>query len=166
MSEIGNQLKSQTLGDVIATSFETVGSRVYPDINASNDILDLIKIVDSWRATHAQTYGQVLPNSGQGLSFDGTTDTLLSASDNEVIEITALSLENSGLANIGYQLSFGDGLSFEAIFNLGTLSAGEIVAFSDFNNIKVSKGYTLNLTVTSGSATDLIGNIAYVNTCQ
>ena len=166
MSEIANQLKSQTLGDVIATSFETVRSRVYPDINASNDILDLIKIVDSWRATHAQTYGQVLPNSGKGLSFDGTTDTLLSPSDNEVIEITALSLENSGLADIGYQLSFGDGLSFEAIFNLGTLSAGEIVAFSDFKNLKVSKGYTLNLTLTSGTATDLLGNIAYVNTCQ
>lgn len=166
MSEIGNQLKSQTLGDVLASSFETVGSRVFPDINASSDISDLVKIVDSWRATHAQTYGQVLPNSGQGLAFDGTTDTLLSANDNQVIEITALSLENSGLADIGYELSFGDGLTFEAIFNLGTLSAGEIVAFSDFKNLKVSKGYTLNLTVTSGTAIDLIGNIAYVNTCQ
>ena len=166
MSEIANQLKSQTLGDVIASSFETVGSRVYPDINASSDILDLIKIVDSWRSTHAQTYGNALPNSGQGFAFDGTTDTLLSPADNEVIEITALSLENAGLADIGYQLSFGDGLSFEAIYNLGTLSSGEIVAFSDFNGLKVPKGYTLNLTVTSGAATDLIGNIAYFNTCQ
>ena len=166
MSEIANQLKSQTLGNVIAPAFETVGSRVFPDLNASNDILDLIKIVDSWRATHVQTYGNALPNSGKGLSFDGTTDTILSPADNEVIEVTALSLENSGLADIGYQLSFGDGATFDAIFNLGTLSSGEIVAFSDFNGIKVPKGYTLNLTVTSGAAIDLIGNIAYFNTCQ
>ena len=55
---------------------------------------------------------------------------------------------------------------YEAIYNLGTLTSGEIVAFSDFNGLKVPKGYTLNLTVTSGAAIDLIGNIAYFSTCQ
>lgn len=167
MSEIANQLKSQTLGEVVASSFETVGSRVFPDINASNDILDLIKIVDSWRATHAQTYGNVLPNSGQGESFDGTTDTILAPGDNEVISIQALSLENIGLADIGYELSLGDGLTFSALYNVGTISSGEKVAFApDFKDLKLAKGYTLNLTVTSGTAIDLIGNVAYVNTCQ
>ena len=166
MSEISNQLKSQTLGDVVQPSFRTVGSRVFPDLNASNDILDLVKIVDSWRSTHAQTYGNVLPNSGQGLSFDGSQDIILSANDNEAIKITGFSLQNAGLGSIGYELSFGDGASFSALISLGTLSSGEKVANVDLVPLELSKGYDLRLTVTSGTAIDLIGNISYVFTCQ
>ena len=47
MSEVANQLKSQTLDEVISTSFNTVGGRVFPDLNASLDILDLVKIVNA-----------------------------------------------------------------------------------------------------------------------
>tara|TARA_Y100000401_G_C8325021_1_gene227689 strand:- start:816 stop:1316 length:501 start_codon:yes stop_codon:yes gene_type:complete len=166
MSEISNQLKSQTLGNVVQPSFRTVGSRVFPDLNASNDILDLVKIVDSWRSTHAQTYGNVLPNSGKGVAFDGTQDIILAPADNEAIEITGISLENAGVGNIGYELSFGDGASFSALLNLGTMSSGEKLAIPDLLGIKLSKGYDLRLTVTSGTAIDLIGNISYVFTCQ
>lgn len=166
MSEIANQLKSQTLGDVIAPAFETVGSRVFPDLNSTTDILDLIKIVDSWRATHVQTYGNVLPNSGQGVAFDGTQDLILSANDNEVVKITGISFENTGLSNIEYNLLFGDGANFAALIYTNAIASGETQIVQDLVSTIVSKGYDLRLQVTSGGASDLIGNISYCYTCQ
>lgn len=166
MSEVGNQLKSQTLGDVVAQSFTTVGGRVYPDLGSTQDFLDLIKIVDSWRATHVPAYGQPLPNTGAGKTFLGTMDTILSASDNEVLQITALSMENQSGGNIEYKLAYGDGATFEAIIKSETLAAGAISTLPNGINTVISKGYDLVLTVTSGSAGDLIGNVSYVKTCQ
>ena len=109
MSEVANQLKSQTLDEVISTSFNTVGGRVFPDLNASLDILDLVKIVDSWRATHAQTYGNAIPDTGTSYSVaPSSTDTpvdLVAAANNEVIHINGISLRNSGgAAVVGFDL--------------------------------------------------------------
>lgn len=155
MSEVANQLKSQTLDEVLSTAFLQVGGRVFPDINASLDILDLVKIVDSWRATHAQTYGNPLPDTGTAYSVSpSSTDTptdLVAAANNEVIHINGISLRNSGSGLVGFQLRLGD-----VLLSTGQVPPGEDLPIQDvYSQLMVSKGQTLTITATSGTATDL-----------
>ena len=155
MSEVANQLKSQTLDDVIASAFATVGGRVFPDLNASVDILDLVKIVDSWRATHAQTYGNPIPDTGTSYSISpSSTDTpveLVAPANNEVIHINGVSLRNGGAGLVGYQLRLGD-----VLLSVGQVPPGEDQAVADFyQQLILSKGQALTITATSGTATDL-----------
>jgi len=154
MSEVANQLKSQTLDEVISTSFNTVGGRVFPDLNASLDILDLVKIVDSWRATHAQTYGNPIPDTGTGYSVSpSSTDSpvdLVAPANNEVIHVNGISFRNSGSGPVGYQLRLGDVLLEE-----GAVGPGADAATVGIFQLQLSKGQTLTITATSGTATDL-----------
>lgn len=155
MSEVANQLKSQTLDEVISTSFNTVGGRVFPDLNASLDILDLVKIVDSWRATHAQTYGNPIPDAAVSYSVSpSSTDTpvdLCAPANNEVIRINGISFRNGGAGPVEYALRLGDVL----------LETGAVGPSSDaptttlYQTLILSKGQTLTITATSGTATDL-----------
>lgn len=155
MSEVANQLKSQTLDEVISTSFNTVGGRVFPDLNASLDILDLVKIVDSWRATHAQTYGNPIPDTGTSYSVSpSSTDTptdLVAAANNEVIHINGISLRNGGAGLVGFQIRIGD-----VLLSTGQVPPGEDLPVQDiYQQLIISKGQTLTITATSGTATDL-----------
>jgi len=155
VSEVANQLKSQTLDEVIATAFNTVGGRVFPDLNASVDILDLVKIVDSWRATHVQTYGNPIPDTGISYSVSpSSTDSpadLVAAANNEVIHINGISLRNGGAGLVGYQLRLGD-----VLLSVGQVPPGEDQAVADFyQQLILAKGQTLTITATSGTATDL-----------
>ena len=99
-SEIANQLKSQSLGDVLASTFNTVGGRVFPDLLASQSLADLVKVVDSYRATHAPLYGNPLPNTGTAYTAVGEGSEaivdLIAPSDNEVVNVNAMSLKNAG----------------------------------------------------------------------
>ena len=155
MSEVANQLKSQTLDEVISTSFNTVGGRVFPDLNSSLDILDLVKIVDSWRATHAQTYGNPLPDAGVNYSVSpSSTDTptdLVAAANNEVIHINGLSTSNSGSGVVNWQIKVGD-----VLLSSGATPPGESLPIQDiYSQLVISKGQTLTITATSGTAADL-----------
>lgn len=155
MSEVANQLKSQTLDEVISTSFNTVGGRVFPDLNASLDILDLVKIVDSWRATHAQTYGNAIPDTGTSFSISpSSTDTpvdIVAAANNEVIHINGMSLRNSGAGLVGFQIRIGD-----VLLSTGQVPPGEDLPVQDiYTQLIISKGQSVTITATSGTATDL-----------
>jgi len=155
MSEVANQLKSQTLDEVISTSFNTVGGRVFPDLNASLDILDLIKIVDSWRATHAQTYGNVIPDTGTSFSVaPSSTDTpvdLVAPANNEVIRVNGVSFRNGGSGAVEYELRIGD-----VLLEKGAVAPGQDASTTTlYQTLILSKGQTLTITATTGTAADL-----------
>ena len=163
MSEIANQLKSQDLDTVIVDSFNAVGGRTFPDINASTDIMDLVKIVSAWQSTHVQTYGNPLPNAAftaQLAPTDlDTPEVLLSATDNEVILVTALSFEHRGAgATIVGHVDL-DGVRIAAFAS----PAGENNPLNaPVPNLYLSKGYDLTVTVTQGDPNDLLAHVAYV----
>ena len=166
MSQIGNQLKSQTLDTVVSTTFNTVGGRVFPDLSAEKGLLEFIAIVDSWRATHAQAFGAPLPNAGVGFSVStSSTDSpvdLVAAVDNQVVRINAISTTNAGGgAPVGFEIHLGDTL---LISGASTPSSTEAVALNV--PIYVSKGQTLTLTATSGTASDLTAKASGVNSCS
>ncbi len=166
MSEIANQLKSQTLDEVISTSFNTVGGRVFPDLNASLDIIDLVQIVDSWRATHAQTYGNGIPDTGTAYAVSpSATDSaadLIAPANNEVIHVNGISLSNGGGGAIEYMLKLDN-----VLLSTGAVPPGTTIPVQDFNQqLILSKGQTLTITATSGTATDLTAHASGVKCSQ
>ncbi len=166
MSEVANQLKSQTLDEVISTSFNTVGGRVFPDLGASLDILDLVKIVDSWRATHAQTYGNPIPDTATAYAVSpSATDSpadLIAPANNEVIHVNGVSLSNGGGGAIEYMLQLDN-----VLLSTGAVPPGVSIPVQDFNQqLMIAKGQTLTITATSGTATDLTAHASGVKCSQ
>ena len=165
MSEVSNQFNSQTLSDLLTSSVNTVGGRIFPDRGASQDLLALIQVVNAWRSTHAQTYGNALPDSGVGYAVNpsdtGTPVNLIAAADNEVVLVNAVASENGGSGSITYQILLGD-----TIVKEHTLASGATTQHPDAcKGIVCSKGQTLTILVTSGTAADLIVNASGVKTC-
>jgi len=166
MSELGNQLNSQTLEQVLASTFNTVGGRVYPDLRSETGLLDFIAVVNAWRATHAQAYGGVIPDSGTAYavtasSTDSPVD-LVAPSNNEVVVVNAISVTNAGgAAPIPYQVKLGDTI-LAAGEALPALSTPVTLQYA----VSVSKGQTLTITATSGTATDLTAHASGVKSCQ
>ena len=163
MSEVGNQLKSQSLADVITSAFAQVGGRVFPDTLASSSLLDLILVVDSWRATHAPLYGSPAPNTGTAYAATpasaGDAVDLVAAADNEVIRIQAVSLENIDSSSIGYALHLGN-----TLLSQGSIAANQSAAIVDLVPLFISKGESLTITATSGTANRLNANASGVKT--
>lgn len=164
-SELGNQFKSQTLDEVIATSFNTVGGRVFPDLNSQTGLKDFIAIVKAWQQTHVQAFGAPLPNSGYAISGSGATlgdkETIASAQDNEVIVIQALSCINAGAGAVGYEIKLGD-----TLIASGTKTAGSATIITLNFPLYISKGQDLTITPTSGTPTDLVFDATAIKTVQ
>jgi len=166
MSELSNQLKSQNLESVLASTFNIVGGRVFPDLGSKTGLLDFIAVVNAWRATHAQAYGGVIPDTGTAYSVTaGSTDTpvdLVAASNNEVVVVNAISVTNAGgAAPIAFQVKLGNTIVSAA----DAIPAQSIPVALQFP-LSVSKGQTLTITATSGTATDLTAHASGVKSCQ
>ena len=166
MSELGNQLNSQDLDTVLASTFKTVGGRVFPDLRSETGLLDFIAVVNAWRATHAQAYGGVIPDTGTAYSVStSSTDSpvdLVAASNNEVVVVNAISVTNAGgAAPIAYKLELGN-----TILAIGDAVPSQSTPVALQYAISVSKGQTLTITATSGTASDLTAHASGVKSCQ
>lgn len=176
MSEVGNQLKSQTLGDVEAQSFNIVGGRVFPDINATTDFMDLVKIVDAYRATHNPNYGTHIPNSAK-ISFQegvagitkfkdvltGTTDLF---EDRKTYKVMAMDVTNLGLGAITVDLgivnSTGDFVKISSTSpGSGAQASVDIKSLTTFDS-SVQPAFI----VSSGFPADAFMQIAYAELTQ
>lgn len=165
MTQVGNQFQSQTLSALLSSSINTVGGRVFPDAGASNDLMALNQVVNAWRSTHAQTYGNALPNTGTGYvvnpSDTGTPVDLIAADDNEVVLVNSISAENGGGGSITFQLLLGN-----TLVKQDTIAATALQGYSDASKgLVISKGQTLTVLVTAGTAADLIVNASGVKSC-
>ena len=168
MSELGNQLNSQTLSEVLASTFTTVGGRVFPDTQSEQGLSDFIAVVHAWQQTHAQTFGNALPNTGVAYadSLNSSPATLVSADDNETIKINAISIENSGGDPAGVKIILGDAVLYSG--DVPPSAAGGVVASAQIltSDIVVSKGQNLTASLTSGTGSDITINVSTVKCCQ
>lgn len=106
-TEIRQQLRNKSLENTFVDAIKTVGNRIFPDDLAIIDMIALQQIVDAWRSTHAQTYGNVLPNTGsitEGIADGGGVAPV----DNQVMDIVGISLANSGGAPVEVSVGIGD----------------------------------------------------------
>lgn len=162
-TEIRQQLRNQSLEDLLTSSLKTVGNRIYPDDLAIIDMIALQQIVEAWRSTHVQTYGNVLPNSGvivESIADGGGIE----PSNNQVIDITGISCANGGgAAPIEFEVRLGDlPLNGQAIAPSSTVKSTD---FGSLLPLTLSKGTALKFVVTSGTSGDFSAKIAYVQRC-
>jgi hypothetical protein len=156
-TEIRQQLRNQSLENLLVSSINTVGDRIFPDDMAVLDMEALQQIVQAWRATHSINYGQVLPNTGviaEGIADGGG----LEPGNNEVIDVVAISLSNSGGAPVEVSVRLGD----LAIINIAVPPTGTTSSeLGAIFPLTLSKGLALKFVVTSGTSSDFAGKIAY-----
>lgn len=157
-TEIRQQLRNQTLENLLVTETNTVGDRIFPDDMAVLDMEALEQIVSAWRATHTATFGQVLPNTGafaEGLG-DGQG---VSVGDNEVIDVVAISAANAGGAPINISVRVGDVVLFDGIVDpTNGLASGDLGSVLP---ITLAKPLSLKFVVTGGTSGDFSAKVAY-----
>jgi len=161
MTELQNQLNSQTLGDVLPSAFKQVGSNVFPDFRTNADLGFFREIVHSWAATHSPLFGSVVPSTGTAYSVTAaSTDVavdLVAPAAQEVIQINAISVTNGGGAPATVLLKLGSTLLSSVVANPS--SDTPVVMYSIPT---LAKGQTMTITVSSGTATDITGHASGV----
>ena len=157
MSEIRNQLKSQSLESVVPSTFNTVGGRVFPDSSSLDGQLDLRQIVDAWSAVHAPTYGNPIGQSSTTVAIAGAAGEaevdVLTATKSQVYRVQSIALANGGgAAPVVAKILLGDcPLILDA--TAAPSSAGEPV-LSGTGPFFVDLNSPLKFAVTSGTGTD------------
>lgn len=164
VSEVANQLKSQSFDEVLSSAFKQVGGRVFPDLLASQSVSDLVAIVDGFRATHLLSYGNAIPNTGTAyIATPASTDTpvdLVAPADNECIIVNAVSLENIDGSAIEYTMHLGT-----TLVSIGAVPANVAIPVELNRPLYLSKGQTLTITATSGTANRLNASASGVKSC-
>ena len=157
-TEIRQQLRNQSLENLLITSTNTVGDRIFPDDMAVLDMEALCQIVSTWRATHTATFGQVLPNTGAIL--EGIADgSGIEPGDNEVMEIVGVSCANGGGAPITISIRLGDLVLINGVVDpTNGLTSSDLGALLP---LTLSKGLALKFVVTSGTSGDFSAKVAY-----
>lgn len=157
-TEIRQQLRNQTLENLLITETNIVGDRIFPDDMAVLDMEALQQIVSAWRATHTATFGQVLPNTGaiaEGIA-DGQG---VSVGDNEVLELVGISAANAGGAPITVSIRIGDVVLINSVVDpVNGLTTSDLGALFP---ITLSKGLSLKFVVTGGTSADFSAKVAY-----
>jgi len=163
---VANQLKSQSLDNVLSSAFKQVGGRVFPDLSSSQPLLDLVAIVSAYQATHLVAFGNAIPDTGAGQSLALSGDapnTILEASNNEVLQLNAVSCENTGGAPIVAALYLGPAQLANVAVNPG--EHANFGLFSPNSQISISKGQSLTAIKVQGTSADITIHTSVVNTC-
>jgi len=166
VSEIRNQLKSQSLGDVAPSSLLQVGGQIFPDNAAVGNMLDFQQIVQAFQAVHQPSFGS--PIAGSNAVAEGTNQgTMLQASnDNEVYRIDSIFLNNTGGAPITAVVRLGTApinTTMSSMNNQVIQPAENALIMGPFFMDSIT---TLGVVVTDGTAGDLEWFVKYSKVSQ
>lgn len=167
MSEIRNQLKSQSLGAVAPSSILQVGGVIFPDDAAVINMLDLQQIVEAFRSVHSPAYGQPIAGTNDVAQGTGQGSVLATANDNEVYRIDSIFLANTGgAAPITAILKLGAApinSTMDSMNNAVLQPAGNAVTMGPFF---MDSNTALTVAVTDGDAADLEWFVKYSMVAQ
>jgi len=156
-SEIANQLNSQDLDTVLPSSIKTVGGRVFPDARSSDGLADLRDIVNSYRASHAVAYGNVVPSSGVSYSIQPANNVetdLIAPGSTEVVHLNALSFNNESSSDLAQiKITIGNAIVTSQL----AVPPGENKGWNDLLGYALPKfvlsaGQSLKITITAGES--------------
>ena len=167
MSEIRNQLKSQSLGAVAPSSILQVGGVIFPDDAAVINMLDLQQIVEAFRSVHSPAYGQPIAGTNAVAQGTGQGSALSTANDNEVYRIDSIFLNNTGAsAPITAILKLGAAplnSTMDSMNNAVLQPSGNAVTMGPFF---MDSNTPLTLAVIAGNADDLEWFVKYSMVAQ
>jgi hypothetical protein len=167
MTEIRNQLKSQSLGDVAPSSLLQVGGAIFPDDAAVTNMLDFQQIVKAFQAVHSLAYGQPIAGTNAVGQGTGQGAMLSTSNDNEVYRIDSIFLNNSGgAAPITAILKLGDApinSTMDSMNNAVLQPTGNAITMGPFF---MDSNTPLTVTVIDGTASELEWFVKYSKISQ
>ena len=162
MSEVRNQLKSQDLSTLEATSLSTVGGRVFPDNAAGPDLRALIEVARAWGATHAPANGGPIGGTDSTTTHQMQTDSVeavYTPTGKQLARVVAVQVSNSGGAPMTAAVLVGGvDLGVQQI----TINPSESAGFPLTADVIVGPSTPLQVHLTSGSASDASVKVAHV----
>ena len=165
MSEIRNQLKSQSIDSLLPTSIEAVGGRIFPDETSLQGQLDFSQVIRLWQSVHSPSFGSAIGQTGATNSVSGA-ETLLSVSKSQVAEVQTMEFTNAGgAAPITITLKLG-GVACSLDSGLPiVVGPGASIAISTMK-LRVDANLPLTVVIDSGTGSDLTSKVAYILTSQ
>jgi len=167
MSEIANQLNSQSLGEVLPSAFKQVGAAIFPDRGTVVGLNAFRDIVHSWVATHSPLNGSVVPSTGTEYEVTAAVvDTpvdLVAPTAQEVVHINGVCIINGGGAPATVVLRLGDKTVIETV--IANPASTTIPTSIFLPQLILCAGQSLTITVTSGTATDITAIASGVKSC-
>lgn len=160
---VRDNLKTLNFQEVLTSQITEASKVLRLSLEAIPDALDLNAIGEAWRSVHALAYGNTLPNTG--VQVEGLTNgDGIEPGDNEVFQVLAIALGNTGGAPIEVSVNIGDlPLIVTAVPPGGTVTSSELGALFP---IALSKGNALKFQVVTGTGTDLDAIVQYNKTIQ
>lgn len=161
MTDVRNQLKSQDLNTLEATSLNTVGGRIFPDNAAVPAVNALVSVADGWRATHAVAYGGPIGGTDAVVSHQMQTDSVeavYTPTGKQLASIIAVQVANGGGAPMTADLLVGGVIVSSGL----TINPTESAGFDIDQTLYVGPSTPCQVHLTSGSASDAVAKVAYV----
>ena len=162
MTNVRDQLRNQSLGDVDPASFAVVGSRVFPDRTAMADTSALIAIVDAWRSAHAISYGGPIGGTDDTTTHTMQTDgvgAVYTPQNRQVAQIIAVEVGNGGGQPMSADLYVGGVLTGVAQINV---NPSESSGFNLERPVFVGASTPLQVKLLSGNPSDATVKVAYI----
>jgi hypothetical protein len=162
LTNVRDQLRNQDLATVDASSFSTVGGRVFPDSAAVPDVRALTDIVNGWRAAHAVAYGAPIGGEDSTVSHNMQGDTIeavYTPTGKQVARIIGVQVSNGGGAPMTADLYAGGVLLGVQQINVNPSEASGFLLQSD---IYVGPSTPLQIKIASGTPSDATAKVAFV----
>ena len=160
MSEVRNQLKSQDLSTLEATSLSTVGGRVFPDNAAGPDLRALIEVARAWGATHAPANGGPIGGTDDVSTHTMSTsdEAVFTPTGKQLAQVSAVSIANGGGAPMIADLKIG-GVVVDVGVNVDPSGAKP---FELTVPLIVGPSTPVQVNLSEGTAADATVKVAYV----
>ena len=164
MSKTQTYFQNTNLGGFTVAQMKQYGELLTLEPKNINNLSDLAKYLTVYHAQHAPLYGQAIPATSSiesKTATDDNTQTLLSATGQEVYKIQAITCTNAGGAPVEVEVMINDFVFVKSAGNPSTTTVFTLpYAFT------IDSLLDLNFKVVSGNATDTTMKALVTKVCQ
>lgn len=161
MGNIRDQLQTLTGADLLASQLSDAGGKVFVSANAKSTQVDLRDVVGFWSAIHAPTFGCPIPSSGQIVTADDTTATMLQPDANQTAYVQSIELTNTGSDDVTVMINNGGATSFIATVVGSSLTPVIQSGEGKMYPFYLVGGQSLTISTVGGSAGDIVYKVGY-----
>jgi len=160
MSELQNQLKNQSLDELLPSSLKEVAGVVFPDERADMDLNTFASIVDHWRSVHVPSYGQPIAGTVETKQITGAEGFF--PASNEVYKLQGFTFENTSPQSVVFNFKVG---SFPILANT-TVAGNASSTPTLLPSLFFDKASPLSFEILSGLGSSLEATFLLVKVAQ
>lgn len=153
--------------DLTPSQIKSAFGEIFLSKDTITNQMESQEIVTQFQIVKAPTFGSSIPNSSKIVSKTGDSGLLpiFLPESNKTYQLIAVDAVNAGAGNITVSLGYTNGGDF-VVINTITISAGTIGSFTTRNAYTFDSSVYPAILVTSGTAGDLVVNMAYSELIQ